>query len=130
MENENQFEDVSSYGFEPDISMPEIPMPTASEKKEEINKDECSVAFKFGFIGAGQGGARIGQAFHKLGYRKVCAVNTAQQDLNTIALDEKQKLCIGEGGAGKDPSIAENKFLEKREDVLDLMQDSFGDSVD
>ena len=87
-----------------DITMPDIPIPEAVEPKIEKNKDECDAAFKFAFVGAGQGGSRIAHSFHKLGYRKLSAINTAQQDLNTIDLENK--LCIGEGGAGKDPSKA------------------------
>ena len=126
--NENIGEDVVSYGLGGvDISLPEIPMPTVQEKVE-IKKDECDVAFKFAFIGAGQGGSRIAEAFHNLGYRKLSAINTAQQDLNTINLEAK--LCIGDGGAGKDPAKAEKLFNEKKEDVLDFIRDSFGDEVD
>ena len=102
-------------------------MPIVQEKKE-IKKDECDVAFKFAFIGAGQGGSRIAEAFYGLGYRKLSAINTAQQDLNTIKLDAK--LCIGDGGAGKDPSKAERLFNDRKEDVLDFIRDSFGDEVD
>lgn len=127
--NENVGEDVVSYGFggDIDINLPDIPMPVAQEKKE-IKKDECEVAFKFAFIGAGQGGSRIAEAFYNLGYRKLSAINTAQQDLNTINLEAK--LCIGDGGAGKDPAKAEKLFNERKEDVLDFIRDSFGDEVD
>ena len=76
----------------------------------------------------GQGGSRVAEAFHQLGYRKISAINTAQQDLNTIRLDNK--LCIGDGGAGKDPTVAEGLYMSKREDVLDFMYDSFGEDVD
>ena len=108
-ENHKKEEDVVSYNFggDIDISLPEIPIPAAAEKKE-VAKDECDVAFKFAFIGAGQGGSRIAEAFYNLGYRKLSAINTAQQDLNTIKLDNK--LCIGDGGAGKDPAKAEKLF--------------------
>ena len=82
------------------------------EEKVEKNKDECDVAFKFAFVGAGQGGSRIAHAFHRLGYRKLSAINTAQQDLNTIDLEHK--LCIGTGGAGKDPSKAKSDFEERK----------------
>ena len=107
--NENMNEDVISYtyGDGADISLPEIPMPP-TEKKKDIKKDECEVAFKFAFVGAGQGGSRIAEAFYNLGYRKLSAINTAQQDLNTIKLENK--LCIGEGGAGKDPAKSEKLF--------------------
>ena len=129
MNEENQNDDVISYNFseEVDISLPEIPLPTAEDKKDDI-KDECDVAFKFAFIGAGQGGSRIAEAFYNLGYRKLSAINTAQQDLNTVKLDNK--LCIGEGGAGKNPAVAEKLFNERREDALDFMRDSFGDDID
>jgi len=122
-EENNMNEDVVSYNFggDVDISLPDIPLPTVQEKKD-VKKDECEVAFKFGFIGAGQGGSRIAESFYNLGYRKLSAINTAQQDLNTIKLENK--LCIGDGGAGKDPSKAEKLFNERKEDVLDFMRDS------
>ena len=39
-------------------------------------------------------------------------------------------MCIGEGGAGKDPAVAAKCYEEKSEDVLDFMRHSFGDEVD
>ena len=112
-EENNMNEDVVSYNFggDVDISLPDIPLPTAQEKTD-VKKDECEVAFKFAFIGAGQGGSRIAESFYNLGYRKLSAINTAQQDLNTIKLENK--LCIGDGGAGKDPSKAEKLFNERK----------------
>ena len=128
-ESENNDNPTASlYGIIPDITMPDIPLPTAPEPKEETNKDECDVAFKFAFVGAGQGGSRIAEAFHRLGYRKLSAINTAHQDLNTINLDHK--LCIGDGGAGKNPDVAKAKFADHKEDVLDFMRDVFGEDFD
>ena len=40
------------------------------------------------------------------------------------------KLCIGEGGAGKDPSFAKKVFASKKEDVVDFMRYSFGETLD
>ena len=71
-------EDITEYndlGF--DLGLPDIPMPEPQEPKEEI-KDKVDVAFKFAFIGAGQGGGRLAETFFELGYRRVCAINTAQ----------------------------------------------------
>jgi len=120
----------SLYGeAEVDISLPDIPMPEPEpEKKTEI-KDEIDAAFNFAFIGAGQGGSRIAETFHQLGYRKTAAINTAMQDLNTLKLIDN-KLCIGDGGAGKDPKVAEELFNKKAEDVLDFMKYSFGEELD
>lgn len=110
-----------------DVTVPDIPMPQAQEAVEI--KDTFEGGFKFAFIGSGQGGGRIAHAFYKLGYRRVCAVNTAQQDLAT--LDLPNKLCLGSsGGAGKNPSVAGAVFKERKEDVLDFMRRSFGPALD
>ena len=76
-------QDITEYndGFGTDISLPEIPLPTAQEEEKKVIKDDVEVAFKFAFVGAGQGGCRIAETFSKLGYRKVAALNTAEQDL-------------------------------------------------
>ena len=130
MEEENQnLDDIVSYnqgGF--DISLPDIPLPPTIEIVKEKSKDECEVSFKFAFVGAGQGGSRIAESFHRLGYRKIAAINTAQQDLNTISVPDK--LCIGEGGAGKNPDVAQKLYAERKEDVLDFLRDSFGETFD
>lgn len=110
-----------------DVNVPEIPLPATNEVVEV--KDEFEGGFKFAFVGAGQGGGRIAQTFYKLGYRRICAVNTAQQDLAT--LDIPNKMCLGtSGGAGKNPIVAKAAFKEHKEDVLDFMRRSFGPSLD
>ena len=128
-ENTDNIQDVSQYmGAETvDIVVPDIPLPPEPEEKKEV-EDEVDGAFKFAFVGAGQGGSRIAETFHKLGYRKVGIINTAQQDLNTI--DVKNKLCIASGGAGKDRAVAAKCFKERADDVLDFMRHSFGEDVD
>lgn len=110
-----------------DIAVPDIPEIPELEAVQEV-ADAVDVAFKFGFIGAGQGGSRIAEAMHKLGYRRVGALNTAEQDLATI--DLPHKLLIGTGGAGKDPKVAQQLLRAKREDVLDFMRRAFGPVVD
>ena len=129
-EQEHQEQIESFYGEPPaDINLPDmlVPPPPTTTSKVDI-KDECDAAFSFAFVGAGQGGARIAETFHKLGYRKIAAVNTAEQDLNTI--DLKNKLCIGKGGAGKDPAFAEKVYEESKEDVLDFLRYSLGEVFD
>jgi len=127
-QNEEQIKAV--YGeADFDISLPDIPMPEPEPEKKTEVKDEIDVAFNFAFIGAGQGGSRIAETFHQLGYRKTAAINTATQDLNTLKLIDN-KLCIGDGGAGKEPRVAEELFNKKSEDVLDFMKYSFGEELD
>jgi len=110
-----------------DVNVPDIPMPTLITVAEI--KDEFEAGFKFAFIGAGQGGGRLAQTFHRLGYRRVCAVNTAEQDLATLNIPNK--MCLGtSGGAGKNPAAARVAFKERQEDVLDFMRRSFGPTLD
>lgn len=111
-----------------DVIVPDIPMPDAPELAEV--KDSFEAGFKFAFIGSGQGGSRLAETFRKLGYARVCVINTAAQDLTHIALPDNNKLCIGDGGAGKDPTKAERLLTERKEDVLDFMRRNFGHNFD
>lgn len=111
-----------------DVEIPDIPMP--EETAPATVEDTFSAAFRLCFIGAGQGGGRIVEAFHKLGYRRVAAVNSARQDLATLELPDTNKLCLGGDGAGKNPAAALQLFKENEEDVLDFMRQSFGPDFD
>lgn len=110
-----------------DSDIQDIMIPPAPKVKVEI-KDKFDAGFKFAFIGAGQGGSRIVETFSKMGYGRVCAINTAQQDLDTV--DLPRKLNIGGNGAGKNPKVGARIYDEKKEDVLDFMKKSFGEELD
>ena len=45
-----------------------IPEPEEEQVAEKEIKDEVETAFKFAFIGAGQGGSRIAETFYDFGY--------------------------------------------------------------
>lgn len=92
---------------------------------------DYNVAFNLGFIGVGQCGGRIAATFGKLGYGRVCAVNTTIQDLAELRIPDANKLDVGDArGAGKDPTAAAAVFADKDEDIFDLLQRSWGDQVD
>lgn len=122
--NENEFDNG--------IFVPEIPLPDDNARERDIIEDECDVAFKYAFVGCGQAGCRLVEAFHKLGYRRVCAINTNSQDLAAIEIPEENKLVMdmGEGGAGKDPIKGEKAITTYYEDVYDLMRKSWGREFD
>lgn len=120
---------VDMTGF---VDVPDIPLP--SEEVEETGnvEDECTTAFKWCFVGAGQAGARMVESFYKLGYRRVCAINTTHQDLAKIDIPDANKFVmdIGAGGAGKDPQKGLEAITRYYEDVHDLMLRSFGTHFD
>jgi len=110
-----------------DFQMPEIPEPVQEAFKEFKDKD--NVGFKFGFIGAGQGGGKLAEAFSQIGYARVGALNTADQDLETVNVPVKFKFGKQQG-AGKDRGVAKNAFSEQKEDVIDFIKQSVGTDVD
>jgi len=113
------------------VDVPDVPMPMEASELEVVH-DECRGAFKFAFVGAGQGGSRLVESFWKLGYRRVCCVNTNSQDLAAINIPDSNKLImdIGTGGAGKDPVKGAEAAKRYYEDVYDLMRRSFGREFD
>lgn len=113
-----------------DMDMPEVPMPEPAAPAQTI-EDKHQTSFKLGIIGSGQGGGRIAKAFYDTGYRRVCVINTAEQDLNTSGFEPKQRMLVGQGGgAGKNPAAARETFLKEKENVLDFMKRSFGEELD
>ena len=128
-QEENHIKSVGYGETLTDIVMPDLLIPpTEEDTTKNVVEDKIEGAFKFAFVGAGQGGSRIAENFHNMGYRRVCVINTAQQDLNSI--DIENKFCFGEGGAGKAPDVAAKAYTENSEDILDFMKRSFGDEVD
>jgi cell division GTPase FtsZ len=120
-------EDVlDDLGLDLDIPIPPDPA-VSSEIEDTFDYD---TAFNLAFVGVGQGGSRIAEAFYKLGYRRVAAINTALQDLSAISIPDRNKLNIGGGGAGKDPDVAAAAIADKDEDVYDLLKRSWGRDVD
>lgn len=112
------------------IDLPDLDMEPMVEEGQSQLEDQFDTAVRMAFIGAGQGGGRIAEAFHKLGYARVCAVNTTDQDLR--ALDVPGKLVIGNnrGGAGKDPESGRAAVAESAEDIMDLMMRCWGEGVE
>jgi len=110
-----------------DFQMPEIPE-TSPELTQEF-KDKDPVGFKFGFIGAGQGGGKLAEAFAQIGYSRVGVINTADQDLETVNVSRKFKFGKQQG-AGKDRSVAKSAFIDQKEDVVDFIKQSVGTDLD
>lgn len=100
------------------------------DEEQSAREDEFESAVRMAFIGAGQGGGRLAQSFYDLGYRRVCAVNTTDQDLAPLTLDHKLVIGNNRGGAGKDPEQGRIAAQESYEDIMDTMMRSWGEKVD
>ena len=123
--NNEEFSSIDNIG----IDLPDIPMPDDNAQTQEI-EDEFEGAYKFAIIGVGQGGSRIAETFWNLGYRRVCVINTAKQDLKFINIPEDRKLLLDHGGAGKDPETAEKIFQENSEEIWDFFHGKLGTTYD
>jgi len=90
---------------------------------------EYDVAFKFSFLGAGQAGGRLANAFYDLGYRRVSVMNTTDMDFQ--GLDEDiDRLSLDVGGAAKDAEFAAAQLDGREEEVWDLLTRSWGNSTE
>lgn len=86
-------------------------------------------AFRFAFLGAGQGGGKIAQAFYQLGYRRVAAYNTTENDFE--GLDPAiAKYSTKTHGAAKDMAVARTAIRGRDEDIRSLLAKSWGPEVD
>lgn len=102
---------------------------TATKPARIDDTFDYEVAFRFAFLGAGQGGGRIANAFYNIGYRRVAVFNTTDSDFNGLAADI-QKLTLKTGGSAKDTELARRSLSGREEEVRDLLTKAWGDDVD
>lgn len=113
------------------LDIGDIPVPAETTAADQIRDSfPDDVAFHLAFLGVGQGGSRIAEAFHKIGYARAAALNTTHQDLRDIAIPDRHKLDLGGSGAGKDPEVGAAAVKERGEDIYDLMKRTWGGEVD
>lgn len=116
-----------------DLNIPDLPLEAEAQvtSDDEVH-DESGGCATYAFIGGGQGGGRLAEAFYRLGYRKTICVNTATQDLASVQLPEDQKVLLdaGEQGAGKDMKIGEAAAEKGQQHIYELMLKKFGQKVD
>ena len=112
------------------IDIPDVGPGSYKGKKKEPKKDTFESAVQMAFVGVGQGGGRIAQSFHDLGYRRVCAINTTQQDLSSLTIPDQLIIGKNRGGAGKDPEQGKLAAKESYEEIMDLLMRSWGDGAD
>lgn len=91
--------------------------------------DTSDRVFDVAFIGCGQGGGRIAEAFFAKGYQKVIAINTAPQDLSHLSIPDENKINISGhvAGAGKNPSVSHKLAEDRADEIIERMAELFGD---
>ena len=117
------------------------PIPTLALEKFEVNfqprtgvKDKGNYrgAVRYAWLGGGQCGGRLVKAFNDLGYGKVLAVNTTNNDLDLLDLPDNQKylMDIGVNGAGKDMERGRDAINLCKQEVLHCVEQVFGEEFD
>ena len=109
--------------------LPDIPVKSAVRQHDVTDNFDYDVAFNMAFIGVGQGGGRVAETFHKLGYGRVGAINTDHADLEGLTA-EIPKLDLRTGGAGKDPAKGKAAIESHDESVYDLLTRAVGKKPD
>lgn len=84
--------------------------------------DDMKRAVNFGIVGLGQCGNRLASEFAEFGYPTI-VINTSEQDLVDIKCDNK--LCIGDGGAGRDLKIGAEAINLHRAEIMSVYQKVF-----
>jgi len=112
------------------LDIPDLPIEDFEIPEEEDVGVESSHngSIEVAFVGSGQGGSRITEAFYNLGYTKSIVVNTSLHDLQHVALPEEQKLHMDndKSGAGKNMQNGTAAAKEYTQQVYDLMLKTFG----
>ena len=128
-EQDSSSELIDMSGFD----MPGVPDPSHDDLVQIADEfGRVSVAFKFGFVGCGQGGGNVVGSFHSLGYRRTAVVNMSAQDMQGLPPDLSTLNLTGQelGGAGKDPAVAAAICADKRDEIFDLLARSWGSELD
>jgi len=116
-------------------------IPTLALEKFEVhfqprtgvkNKGNYRGAVRYAWLGGGQCGGRLVKAFNDIGYGKVLAVNTTNNDLDLLGLPDKQKylMDIGVNGAGKDMERGRDAINLCKQEVLHCVEQVFGEEFD
>lgn len=102
-----------------------------AEKQVAFIPDEFDFepVLNMAFLGAGQCGGRIAQAFWNLGFKRVCAFNLTPSDFKDLPSGILRHT-LQVGGAAKDAAFAAGHLEHCEEDIWDLLTRAWGKDVD
>jgi cell division GTPase FtsZ len=120
-----------------EINASGLPVLELEEYEQNIEQesgiaDESKGSVCYALIGTGQCGGRLVKSFYDLGYKKVLAVNTSSQDLDSLDIPQSQKYLMGTGDevSGRDMEKGAKAIQQHRQDILHLARQTFGTKVD
>lgn len=104
----------------------ESPVSEVVRSKAERN---AHPGLRIAIVGSGQGGGRIANEFHKLGYRQVAAFNTTDQDFEGLS-KKVPRLSLHIGGAAKNMELAHNALADRADEAWELIEGACEKDVD
>lgn len=117
------------------LTPPNVAKAIAPENRKRVSEPHIvtddfkhDVALKFAFLGAGQGGGRMANAFWQLGYRRIGIFNTTDSDFDGIDVEARHSLDVG--GAAKDTELANQSLYGREAEVHDLLSKAWGTDLD
>ncbi len=94
--------------------------------------DQIKGSARYGWIGVGQCGGRLIKSFYDIGYRKVLAVDTTQDNLDSLDIPKNQKflMSVSEEYTDKDMKTGQRAIQQHQQEILHLARQIFGLRVD
>jgi cell division GTPase FtsZ len=108
----------------PPISARKLQPTTRSVPGDGRSKAESDVAgpsLHLAVVGSGQGGGRIANEFHRLGYKQAAVFNTTDQDFEGLS-PELPRLSLHIGGAAKNMELAHNALVGRSGEAWELIE--------
>jgi cell division GTPase FtsZ len=122
---------------EPGINAWQLPALDLEQYEPRIEQstsvdDQIKGSTCYGWVGVGRCGGRLVKSFYDLGYRKVLAVDTAQDDLDSLNIPKNQKFLmnVSKEYADKDMKTGQRAIQQHQQEILHLARQIFGLRVD
>lgn len=124
--------DVSDFKGEVKmVDFPELDELSVTEQgPSDKVEDTKPTAEKMAFLGVGQAGCKIADAFWEKGYKRVLLVNTTEQDMAGLQCPNRVIIGKNKTGAGKNPEVGEKAAQDAQEEVLRSLYKAFGTDLE
>lgn len=108
------------------MEFPQLDDLSTEEQQSDVVADAGAKAEKVCFVGVGQAGCKIADAFWAKGYRRVLLLNTTEQDMAGLECPNRVIMQGAGHGAGKNRAVGKAAAEASREEILRAMFKAFG----